>query len=597
MSYPQMPRSLEIALGAVSAFLAALVVFLSLMTFPAFGTPVTNWALGVWGPDGASVSRAHTRFPGMTTLVFREFRAPETASISGGVVRVNLFGFVPGLSWLSRADLENGYVALSPSGPEDDGDFSLRRLRALIDEVSIREMDVRYTRKDVTHVIAIATATGSLRSGAVTIDASGGGATLHFEGSAESSTLASLSGRLRLKGDNFADFARLAGFAAPDTPPYDAVADVSIGGDLWTFDFQPETQIGDSDMAGPLTLQFGEGTPIIDADLRSANLDFDDLGIVFGVPIGVGADETVSEEQVRARRILDESGRLIPNAVIDFARLDAVDGTVTFVADQVSDAIFDIRGLKLEFEIEGRVVRAPVLELSFAEGQLSSYVTLDGSQSPAMTTAEGELTGVPFSNLAAEPYLRGTASGAFKLEGRGDGFREVAASLDGRLSVWSQDAELLAIIAEAAALDIPETLALLNETEGNETYTPSRCAVISMAFENGVGRADPALVDTDDRLVLILGEIGLQQETLNLSVSSDSKDPSFGTLMVDVKLDGTFRSPEVSALGPETVLQLGIAAALGSITGGLAALPFIEAGTASDAPCADILARAQTARE
>jgi hypothetical protein len=43
-------------------------------------------------------------------------------------------------------------------------------------------------------------------------------------------------------------------------------------------------------------------------------------------------------------------------------------------------------------------------------------------------------------------------------------------------------------------------------------------------------------------------------------------------------------------------LQIGLATILGSITGGLAALPFIEIGDASDAPCADILARARTAR-
>ncbi|MFN3610183.1 MAG: AsmA-like C-terminal region-containing protein, partial [Hyphomonas sp.] len=347
----------------------------------------------------------------------------------------------------------------------------------------------------------------------------------------------------------------------------------------------------------PLHIQFGGETPIIDADLRSANLDFDDLGIIFGIPIGVGADETVNETQVRARQMLDESSRLIPNAVIDFARLDAVDGSVKFHAEQVSDAIFDIRGLKLEFEIEGRTVRAPVLELSFAEGQLFSYLTLDGSQSPAMTTAEGKLSGVPFSNLAAEPYLKGTAFGEFKLEGRGDGFRDAAASLDGRVALWSQDAELLAIVAEAAALDIRETLLLLNETEGNETYTPSRCAVMSMTFADGIGDANPALIDTEDRLVLITGDVNLKNETLELSVQSDSKGPSFGTLVVDVKVGGTFRSPEISAFGPETVLQIGIAAALGSVTGGLAALPFFEIGDSEDAPCADIVARAQTIRE
>lgn len=597
MSRLHLPRSVQIVIGALAAFLAAVFIFLILMTFPAFGTPVTNWALGVWGPDRASVSRAHTRFPAVTTLDFQTFEAPGRAAIADGTIRVNLFGFLPGLSWVSSADLETGYVALAPGGSDEGGDLALRDLRALIDEIAVRDMEVRYTRNDLTHEIVISTATGSLRSGALTIDATGGGSSLQFEGSAEASTLSTLSGRLRLAGANFADFAWLAGFAAPDTPPYDAVADISIGGDVWTFDFQPETTIGDSDLSGPLNIRFGGETPVIDADLRSANLDFDDLGIVFGVPIGVGADETVNEEQQRARRVLDESDRLIPNAVIDFTRLDAVDGTVSFQADQVSDAIFDIRGLKLELEIEGRVVRAPVMELAFSEGLLSAYVTLDGTQSPAMTTAEGKLADVPLSNLALDPYVKGKAFGEFKLASRGDGFREAAGSLDGRVSVWSPDADLLAIVAEAAALDVGELVLLLNERAGEEVYTPSRCAVASVMFEGGTGTLDPALIDTEDSLVLVRGQVGFKQERLDLTVQSEAKDASFGTLVGDIDIGGTFRDPSISVLNPEVALQVGLAAALASVTGGLAALPFIEIGDTQDAPCGDVLARAQTARD
>lgn len=577
--------------------MATVALFLVLMTFPVIGTPVTNWALGVWGPDGASVSRAHTRFPGVNTLVFRDFQARETAEIEEGAVRANFFGFLPGLSWISRAEAESGFVAINRDGPRKKGGLTAGKLRRLIDEVAIRDVDVRYTRKERTNTIKLDSASGSLRSGSLNLTASGGDTTLQFDGNADASTLSRLAGQLRLTGDNFADFAWLAGFAAPDTPPYDALADVSVAGNLWTLDFLPETRIGDSDVSGPLTLQFGEGTPVIDATLRSANLDFDDLGIVFGVPIGVGEGETVGEEQERAREILDQSDRLIPDAVIDFTRLDAVDGVVRFEADKVSDAIFNIQGLKLEVGIEGRVVRAPVVEISFAQGKLSSYVTLDGSQSPAMTSAEGKLTDVAFSNLALSPYLKGTSSGQFKLEGRGNGFRDVAASLDGRLSTWSEDADLLAIAAEGAALDIGEALTLLNERAGNETYTAARCAAISLRFEEGIGDTDPAVIDTDDSLVLVNGQVNLKQETLALSVRSEAKDASFGTLVGDIAIGGTFRSPEISAISPETVVQFGIAALLGSITGGLAALPFVEIGDAPDAPCADILSRAQNSQE
>jgi uncharacterized protein involved in outer membrane biogenesis len=242
-------------------------------------------------------------------------------------------------------------------------------------------------------------------------------------------------------------------------------------------------------------------------------------------------------------------------------------------------------------------VRARGLEVSFAEGTISSYVTLDGSQSPAMTTAEGKLTGVPFSNLAATPYLKGTAFGEFKLEARGDGFREAAGNLEGRLSAWSQDADLLAIVAEGAALDIGEMLLILNDRAAEQVYTPGQCAVVSVAFAQGIGAMSPALIDTEDSLVLIDGEVDLKQETLDLRVQSEAKDASFGTLVGDVSIGGTFRSPRLSVLNAETALQIGVAAALATVTGGLAALPFIEIGDTPDAPCADILARAETTRE
>jgi hypothetical protein len=46
----------------------------------------------------------------------------------------------------------------------------------------------------------------------------------------------------------------------------------------------------------------------------------------------------------------------------------------------------------------------------------------------------------------------------------------------------------------------------------------------------------------------------------------------------------------VSALNEKTVLQAGLSALLSSITGGLAALPFIEFGGEPDAPCRELLA-------
>ena len=53
------------------------------------------------------------------------------------------------------------------------------------------------------------------------------------------------------------------------------------------------------------------------------------------------------------------------------------------------------------------------------------------------------------------------------------------------------------------------------------------------------------------------------------------------------------RHPKISALDEKTVLQAGLSALLSSVTGALAALPFIEIGGEPDAPCAQLLADAR----
>ena len=177
----------------------------------------------------------------------------------------------------------------------------------------------------------------------------------------------------------------------------------------------------------------------------------------------------------------------------------------------------------------------------------------------------------------------------------GNGFRDAAATMNGTVSIWSTDADILALAAEGAALDLGEAITLLGEAPEDRTYVDARCAAIVANFENGVGTLSPAVVDTDDSLVVVRGDVNLSNEALRLSVRSEAKDASLGTLIGDVAIGGTLRDPSIQPFSAGTVAQFGIAGILASVSGGLAALPFIEPGMAQDAPCSELLARAQSA--
>lgn len=589
-------KPLKIALMVASGLLVAFVIFLLALTQPRWGTPFANWTLANWGPDGASVERAHLKFPAIRTAVIENLSVPGRVETDDMEARINVFGFLPFVSWVSKLEASDGYFRLT-GRDDNDEPTDLTDYRSIIDEIALQAIDVRLPREDGERVIRIEEATGSLRSGAISVSANGAGATLHFEGKADRSTLSSLEGDLRATGENFADVAALAGLAAPDTPPFDALLGVDIGDGVWQFDFRPETTIGDSDIHGPLKVTLGEGTPFIEADLISTTLDADDLGIVFGIPIGVGENETAGATQRAAREAYNQSDRLIPNVVIDFSRLDAVDGEITYTAESVVDSVFDVRALELEFEIEGRVVRAPLLLANFDQGSIDAYVTIDGTRSPAVTTAEGNLNNVSMSNLALEPYVRGTSEGRFKVETTGDGFRQAASTVNGEAAVWSTDADVLALAVEGAALDIGEALTVIDESPDDRTYTPARCLAAVINFNEGIGNLSPAVVDTEDSLVVVRGDVNLGNERLKLSVRSEAKDASLGTLIGDVGIGGTLRDPEMMPFNASTVAQIGIAAVLGSVSGGLAALPFIEPGGAKDAPCGSLLARAEAAAD
>ncbi|MEQ8558728.1 MAG: AsmA family protein [Henriciella sp.] len=591
----QTEKTVRIMLMVLTGILLVTVLFLLALTQPRFGTPFANWALGSFGPEGSSVSQAHLKFPAITTAVADDVAMPEQLKAEAVEARFNIFGFLPFVSWISRLEATDGYITLDGrEGVHGEDETELSDYRSVVDTVALSAIELRIDRAEGRDVVLVEDAHGSLRSGTLIVKAAGAGSRLVFDGEA-SSSLSRIRGSLRVSGDNFADLADLANLAAPDTPPYEVLMDVDIADRTWHFDISPATRIGDSDMAGSISVTLGGETPVVAADLVSDTLDADDLAIVFGIPLGVGEGETVGEVQTRAREVYNRSDRLIPNVEIDFSRLDAVDGSISYKARSVVDSIFDVTGLELDFEIEGRLVRAPLILLNFDEGAMDAYATIDGTRSPAVTTAEGNLEAVPFQSLALDPYARGHTEGRFKVEAAGDGFRQAAANMNGKFSIWSTDADVLALAVEGAALDLVETLSVMGEDPEDRTYVDARCMAVVANVEQGVAGLDPAVVDTEDSVVVVRGDINLATEQLKLSVRSDAKDASLGTLIGNVGVGGTLRNPQIEPFSAETVAQFGIAAILGSLSGGLAALPFIEPGMAKDAPCGALLARAEAA--
>jgi uncharacterized protein involved in outer membrane biogenesis len=572
--------------------LAVLVLaFLLAMTQPRFATPLVNRALNAWGPDGAKVASAHLRFPALGTLAVSGADVPQLAEVKTGAVSANIFGFLPGVPWLSEVTARDGRISLAGSG--NTNNTARPDVRKWVDRIDVANIDLAFNPDKPERTLKLVSAKGSVQSGNVTLHATGAESEVRFEGTAKASKNDTLGGRVRIKGDNMADLARLVGLAAPDTPPYNLTAQLAIKPGAYDLDDIAGT-VGDSDLAGSILVDLDQDTPYITADIKSHQLDFDDLGIIFALPFGTGNGETVGKAQREAKEAYNRDSRLIPNIEIDFARLDAVDGEVHYIADTVINSTLDLTGVELDFDITGRVVKAKLARFAFNEGTITAYATIDGTH---QTNVLGTLDHVALASLSLDKIARGNVDGQFKADMSGNRLRDAFGRANGSLSIWSTDTKVLALGSEALGLDIGEALVLLaSEDRADPVFTPARCLAVVMDINKGIGTLNPAVLDTEDSLILMKGDVDFETEALDIKIRSDAKDASWGTLVGNISLGGTLRHPSANPVNGKAVLQVGLAVVLAQVAGPLAALPFIETGSGQDAPCGALLSRAKNSQ-
>jgi uncharacterized protein involved in outer membrane biogenesis len=474
----------------------------------------------------------------------------------------------------------------------DDDDRQTLNPQALVDAVALENVTLKFMRRDRLREVTIVKASGSFSSGTVTGEAVSGANRFTFK-DLRRQWDGGLRGAVTAQGENLKDLAAILGASAPDTPPFDVSGELRMRQRTWSVDGLGG-RVGDSDIGGAVAIDLKPEKPFLTVDLKSERLDFDDLGVVFGIPVGTGRGETANEEQRQAVAAFARSRRLIPDTRIDFARLAAVNADISFDAPQVRDAPFGINAMTFEGELRDQVLDFSRFLVRTGKGDMDAKVRIDATDDPAVTRASGTLEDVPITRIVNTAFVRGSLDGAFALNLTGSGFREAFGSATGEAGVWSGDSEVAKIATEAAGLDLGEILLLLAGDEDRE-YLKSRCLAANLNFADGRAQLNPAVIDNEDSLILATGGFDLKTEGLDLEVFAAPHDVSLGKLFGDIEITGTLRDPQVTALNAETVLQAGLSALLSSIAGPLAALPFIEAGGGPDAPCQQLLADSRNA--
>lgn len=430
-------------------------------------------------------------------------------------------------------------------------------------------------------------------------DVRAGGTRIQADGAiARPFNFANWSAEVEASGPDLADLYTLIGLALPNTPPYNLSGVVERRNGTYGMP-RLAGRVGDSDLRGNFTAsRQRDDRMLLEGEFASNRLDFDDLLTVLGAPPSTAGGETASAEQRQMAANLQAQGRLLPDAQLDISRVRNMDARVSYRAARVVSERMPVRALSLDINLDNGLLRLDPMTLDLTQGRVGGAVAINAREETPRVDLD-----VRLSNARIESFLRmgerqpvtGSLVGRVQLSGAGGSVRDAAANANGRVSLVMPQGEVREAFAELTGINVTRGLGLL--LTDNDSTIPVRCGVASFDVSNGVARARSLVFDTETMLIRGGGVVSLRNETLNLEIEGEPKEPRLIRVATPINIDGRWRTPEVGIQAGGVAGQGGIAAALGSLIAPIAAiLPFVDAGLAEDANCAALLAGRETER-
>lgn len=398
------------------------------------------------------------------------------------------------------------------------------------------------------------------------------------------------------RGPDLATLFPLTGIALPNTPPYSLRGRLIRDGMIWRVEGFGG-RVGDSDLSGDIKVTTGRERPLLEATLLTRNLDFDDLGALFGGAPAIGPGETASPEQRVVARKLIAQQRLFPDTTLDATRLRAIDADVTYKISSIRDAPIKLAGASARVKLDAGLLKANPLVLELPKGRVEGFVNLDGRKAVPATELDLRLTNasieqlIPIQTGGASP-LSGVVVGRARLSGSGNSVHKAFASANGEVMLVAPGGEIRESFAELMGVNVTKGLGLLLSKD--QSTVPIRCAVAHFETKGGVMTANNIVFDTGPVLVTGKGTINLATERMDFKVRGKSKKFRLVRALVPITVKGPIMAPKMGVEPGGAIAQAGVALGLGALLTPLAALlPFIDPGLAKDANCGGLIAEAR----
>jgi len=401
-----------------------------------------------------------------------------------------------------------------------------------------------------------------------------------------------LAARVALQGADPAQLSSLLSLSLPPLPAYRFEGRLLQNGSTWTLK-ELRGVLGDSDLAGELSLDTGGAHLVLHGDVQSQTFVIDEL-------TGYQPEKKpgrVDPEKVQVPEPIQEKVQERPQAF---------EATLRFRSDKVIAAKVPLEQFVADLRVHnGRLALTPTFHL--AGGTVHAQVQVDTQANPLHSTvrtevhqlnvqqflswlelrpedaAKPEITAKPKATtepestakpetpgtpeIAKQPETAGKLGTAGKLDGwieltgTGRSLEALLASANGNVLLSMAEGQMGKVLTELVGLDVAESI---QKAIAKEKTYHLRCLIADFAVHNGRMETQMLLIDTTDTKVLGGGFIDLHDKHLGLKLEPKSKDFSLFSAQAPLYILGPLSKPAVGPKLGELLLSLSMPLKLGT---------------------------------
>ena len=399
--------------------------------------------------------------------------------------------------------------------------------------------------------------------------------------------------RLSIIGASMADLFPLGGVLLPKTPKFSTEGRVvgTLGRNNLRLRYENfKGRVGGSDIGG--TLEYAQKAPraILRGEVVSQKLVLKDLGAV------VGAGDEPKKQ--KSGEVKQPPGKALPVSPFNTDSWGKMDADVKFSGKQIIQSErLPLDNLDTHVKMDNGVLTLAPLNFGVAGGRITTDLKIDGSTRLAKAnmnvSARGLKLGQMFPKVESMRASLGQINGDAKLTATGNSVAALAASSNGEVKALISDGTVSEFIMEALGLNAGRVV--VTKLFGDR-QVKLNCLATDISIKSGLMQPQLFVLDTEDAIVQVDGDISLANETLDLDIRPRSKGLRLFSLRSPLYVKGTFKDPDVGVNKTAIALRAGAAIALGTIAvplAGLAALT--HTGPNEDSPCGSLLAEVRKA--